>query len=65
MSLLLKRLKFLRSHFAAASWNGRGYFHYVFTQENTAMFSSVLNSERSGIIILAVRLVVPSIKEDR
>jgi len=49
----------LKSHFATSGWGGVRKLPYVFTQEDVAMLSSVLNSERAiQVNILIMRAFV-------
>ena len=42
-----KEFENLRFHFGTSSWGGRRYLPYAFTEQEVAMLSSFLNSERA------------------
>src|ERR1700690_1022869 len=44
----------LRSQIVTASWGGRRYLPYAFTEEGVAMLSSVLRSKRAALVNIAI-----------
>ena len=49
-----EEFKFLRSQIVTSSWGGRRYPPYAFTEQGVAMLSSVLNSEQSINVNIAI-----------
>lgn len=52
--LTTKEEKILRSQFGTSSWGGSRYKSMVFTEQGIAMLSSVLNSEKSIQVNIAI-----------
>jgi phage regulator Rha-like protein len=49
-----KEFEILKSQIVTSSWGGRRYSPYAFTEQGVAMLSSVLNSERSIKVNIAI-----------
>ena len=56
-------LEFGGSFFALASWGGRRYLPYAFTEQGIAMLSSVLNSERAIDVNVAIMRTFVKLRE--
>lgn len=52
--LTIDELKILRSQFVTSSWGGTRYPPFAFTEHGVTMLSSILNSERSVQINIAI-----------
>ncbi len=52
--LTLEEVKILRPQIATSSWGGSRYLPYVFTEQGTAMLSSVLSSQRAIAVNIAI-----------
>jgi hypothetical protein len=56
-------LKILRSQFVTSSWGGSRYPPFAFTEHGVAMLSSVLNSERSVQINIAIVRAIIALRQ--
>lgn len=60
--LTKKEVSNLRSQFVTSSWGGRRYLPYAFTEQDVAMLSSVLKSQRAIQVNIRIMRVFVSFK---